>query len=115
MLCLCNNNINVLSFQHKNLSTVLWFAGFAFARRNIFIADEKGQRAVNDEGNVEPGVWFGFGSEPGLGEVPEDACAVGEFLGSVLLLLPEEDEGLDVELEGERVVWIVEVNVEGAT
>lgn len=106
----------MLSFQHKNLSTLLWFAGgFAFARRNYIIADEKGQRVVNDEGNVEPGAWFGFGSEPSLGEVPEDACVVGEFLGSVLLLLPE-DEGLDVELEGERGVWmIMEVNMEGAT
>ncbi|RXI02910.1 hypothetical protein DVH24_002988 [Malus domestica] len=74
---------------------------------------------VDDDGDVEPGLKFGSGTELGFGEVPEDENDGGEFLGA--MLLPEE-KGLGwrwKEEEESNEGWGIrmsdeEVEVEGA-
>lgn len=62
------------------------------------IADEEGDAVVDNEGEVEGREGFRAWAELGLGEVPEEVGVGGEFFGA--MFLPEE-EGSDVEVEGE--------------
>lgn len=85
----------------------------------VQISKQQGHVVVNKDGDVEGGLGFGSGGEPGSGEVPENENIGSELLGS--MSFPEE-EGLDVEVErrgrrrsGGRVEGVVEeVEVERA-